>query len=105
LFGKKLRIAQIFSSSSETSKQSQSHSKGKSRKKPKKLIAKTRIQLHVTCSSFRQIYPYETGLLMCDRIIAKNQTDFIKSRFTLESVVAAQELIHVAHSRDILRWF
>jgi hypothetical protein len=74
-------------------------------KKAKKLIAKTRIQLHVTCSSFRQIYPYETGLLMCDRIIAKNQTDFIKSRFTLESVVAAQELIHVAHSRDILRWF
>lgn len=33
-----------------------------------------------------------------DRIIAKNQTAFIKGRFILESVVAAQELIHAAHS-------
>ena len=33
------------------------------------------------------------------RIIANNQTTFIKGRFILESVVAAQELIHAAHSR------
>ena len=33
------------------------------------------------------------------RIIASNQTAFIKGRFILESVVAAQELIHAAHSR------
>jgi hypothetical protein len=32
-----------------------------------------------------------------DRIIASNQTAFIKRRCILESVVAAQELIHVAH--------
>jgi hypothetical protein len=32
-----------------------------------------------------------------DRIIASNQTAFIKGRFILESVVAAQELIHAAH--------
>ena len=34
-----------------------------------------------------------------NRIISKNQTAFIKGRFILESVVAAQELIHAAHSR------
>ena len=33
------------------------------------------------------------------RIIANNQTAFIKGRFILESVVAAQELIHAAHTR------
>jgi hypothetical protein len=33
------------------------------------------------------------------RIIAKNQTTFIKGRFIMESVVAAQELIHASHSR------
>jgi hypothetical protein len=34
-----------------------------------------------------------------DRIIAKNQTAFIKGRFILESVVAAQKLIHAVHSK------
>jgi hypothetical protein len=34
-----------------------------------------------------------------DRIIAKNQTAFIKGRFILESLVAAQELIYAVHSR------
>jgi hypothetical protein len=34
-----------------------------------------------------------------DRIIDGNQTTFIKGRFILESMVAAQELIHHVHSR------
>ena len=34
-----------------------------------------------------------------NRIIAKNQTAFIKGCFILESVVAAQELIHDAHTK------
>ena len=31
--------------------------------------------------------------------LQKNQTAFIKGRFILESVVAAQELIHAAHTK------
>jgi hypothetical protein len=34
-----------------------------------------------------------------NRIIAKNQTAFIKSRYILESVVAAHEVIHDVHSK------
>jgi len=31
---------------------------------------------------------------ICDRLIAPNQSSFIKGRFILESVVAAHEAIH-----------
>jgi len=31
---------------------------------------------------------------LCDRLIASNQSAFIKGRFILESVVAAHELVH-----------
>ena len=31
---------------------------------------------------------------ICDRLIAPNQSAFIKGRFILESVVAAHEVIH-----------
>jgi hypothetical protein len=34
-----------------------------------------------------------------NRIIAENQTTFIKGRYILESVVAAHEVIHATHSR------
>jgi hypothetical protein len=34
-----------------------------------------------------------------NRIIASNQTAFIKGRFMMESLVATQKLIHAAHSR------
>jgi hypothetical protein len=36
------------------------------------------------------------------RIISMNQTAFIKSRFILESVVAAHEVIHEVHSKKTL---
>ena len=36
---------------------------------------------------------------VCEDLISPNQTDFIRGRFILESVVAAHEIIHeVAHS-------
>jgi hypothetical protein len=35
------------------------------------------------------------------RIISKNQTAFLKSRFILESVVAAHEVIHEVHSKKL----
>jgi hypothetical protein len=34
-----------------------------------------------------------------NRIIAQNQTAFIKGRYILESVVAAHEVIHATHGR------
>ena len=36
---------------------------------------------------------------VADRLVASNQTTFIKGRFILESVVAAHEIIHEVHKR------
>ena len=36
-------------------------------------------------------------ITVADRLIASNQTTFIKGRYILESVVAAHELIHEVH--------
>ena len=36
---------------------------------------------------------------VADRLVASNQTAFIKGRFILESVVAAYEIIHEVHKR------
>ena len=36
-------------------------------------------------------------VVVADRLIASNQTAFIKGRYILESVVAAHEIIHEIH--------
>jgi len=36
---------------------------------------------------------------VADRLIASNQTAFIKGRYILESVVAAHEIIHEVHKQ------
>jgi hypothetical protein len=35
-------------------------------------------------------------LRLCDRLLAPNQTAFVKGRYFLDSVVSAQEIIHDA---------
>jgi hypothetical protein len=37
---------------------------------------------------------------ICDRLLAYNQSAFVKGRFILESVVSAHEIIHEAVSRN-----
>jgi hypothetical protein len=34
--------------------------------------------------------------ILCDRLLAPNQTDFVRGRYILESVVSAHEIIHEA---------
>lgn len=44
---------------------------------------------------------YNRLIRICDRLIATNQSAFIKGRYILESVVAAHELIHeVVHKKE-----
>jgi hypothetical protein len=41
---------------------------------------------------------------MCDRLLAPNQTAFVKDRYILESVVSAQEITHDAVKKDKQGW-
>jgi hypothetical protein len=36
---------------------------------------------------------------LCDRLLALNQTTFVKGRYILGSVVSAQEIMH-----DVVKW-
>jgi hypothetical protein len=39
-------------------------------------------------------------MVVADGLIASNQTAFIKGRYLLETVVAAQEIIHEVHKNE-----
>jgi hypothetical protein len=52
--------------------------------------------LNCSCKIFTKVLTNRIGLV-ADRIIASNQTTFIKGRYILESMVTSHEILHSVH--------